>query len=196
MTLFLRSLLEAVLPSCILTKSSNQIEFFAASLLEARSDRVVPGFFSPAAESISPTPTPPPPPAPVTVTITSISTSTSTSTSLITTTVNVTVSNSYYVTNTETVTTAIPTTSLATTFTNHTVTTSPTQAGPTLASDASAVADAKKTVSASEVLAIVSGVTNLVLLLAMFFLVRRFYRMYRQERVLRKQIQTEGVELK
>ncbi len=192
MTLFLRSLLEAVLPSCILTKSSNQIEFFAASPLEARSDRVVPGFFSPAAESTSPTPTPPPPPAPVTVTVTSISTSIS----LITTTVNVTVSNSYYVTNTETVTTAIPTTSLATTFTNHTVTTSPTQAGPTLASDASAVADAKKTVSASEVLAIVSGVTNLVLLLAMFFLVRRFYRMYRQERVLRKQIQTEGVELK
>lgn len=194
MTLFLRSLLEAVLPSYVLTKSSNQLEPSAANPLEARSDRVVPGFFSPAAESTSPTPTPPPPPAPVTVTITSISTSTSTS--LITTTVNVTVSNSYYVTNTETVTTAIPTTSLATTFTNHTVTTSPTQAGPTLASDASAVADAKKTVSASEVLAIVSGVTNLVLLLAMFFLVRRFYRMYRQERVLRKQIQTEGVELK
>lgn len=30
----------------------------------------------------------------------------------------------------------------------------------------------------------------------MFILVRRFYRMYRQERVLRKQMQTEGVELK
>ena len=36
----------------------------------------------------------------------------------------------------------------------------------------------------------------MALLIAMFFLVRRFYRMYRQERVLRKQMQTEGVELK
>ena len=196
MTLFLRSLLEAVLPSYILIKSSNQVQLLAASPLEARSDRVVPGFFSDAAKSTSPTPTPPPPPAPAPVTVTITSISTSTSTSLITTTVNVTVSNSYYLTNTETVTTAIPTTSLATTFTNHTVTRPPTQAAPTQASDASAAADAKKTVSASEVLAIVSGVTNLVLLLAMFFLVRRFYRMYRQERVLRKQIQTEGVELK
>ena len=53
-----------------------------------------------------------------------------------------------------------------------------------------------KSVSASEVLAILSGVLNLALLIAMFFLVRRFYRMYRQERVLRKQLQTEGVELK
>lgn len=70
------------------------------------------------------------------------------------------------------------------------------QAGPTNVSDASAVADVKKPVSASEVLAIVSGLTNLALLLAMFLLVRRFYRMYRQERVLRKQVQTEGVELK
>ena len=59
----------------------------------------------------------------------------------------------------------------------------------------SAVADVTKPVSASEVLAIVSGVMNLALLIAMFFLVRRFYRMYRQERVLRKQLQTEGVEL-
>ena len=50
--------------------------------------------------------------------------------------------------------------------------------------------------SASGVLAIVSGIFNLALLLVMFFLVRRFYRMYRQERVLRKQQQTEAVELK
>ena len=71
----------------------------------------------------------------------------------------------------------------------------PTQAGPTNVSDVSAVADVKKPVSASEVLAVLSGVTNLALILAMFFLVRRFYRMYRQERVLRKQVQTEGVEL-
>ena len=53
-----------------------------------------------------------------------------------------------------------------------------------------------KSVSASEVLAIISGITNIALLIAMFFLVRRFYRMYRQERVLRKQLQTEGMELK
>ena len=53
-----------------------------------------------------------------------------------------------------------------------------------------------KSVSASEVLAIVSGIMNIALLIAMFFLMRRFYRMYRQERVLRKQLQTEGVELR
>lgn len=29
----------------------------------------------------------------------------------------------------------------------------------------------------------------------MWFLVRRFYKMYRAERVLRKQVQTEGTEL-
>lgn len=189
----LRALLEAVLALHAPADTSHQVALLAANPLEARSDRVVPGFFLPAAKSTSPsalTPTPTPP-APATVTITSISTSTS----LITTTVNVTLSTTYYVTNTETLTTAIPTTSLTTISTNGTVTIPTTQAQPTHASGVSAVADTKRPVSASAILAIVSGVTNLALLLAMFFLVRRFYRMYRQERVLRKQMQTEGVEL-
>lgn len=194
----LRYILEAVLTSYTPKNSSHQVDFLTANPLDARSDRVVPGFFSPAAKSASPTPTPPPPPpppppapAPATVTITSVSTSTS----LITSTVNVTVSNTFHVTDTETFTTTIATTSLTTTITNGTVTIHPTQAVPTHASHVSAVADVKRPVSASEVLAIISGVANLALLLAMFFLVRRFYKMYRQERVLRKQIQTEGVEL-
>ncbi|CAF9914716.1 MAG: hypothetical protein ALECFALPRED_009679 [Alectoria fallacina] len=178
--------------------NSDHVELLAANPLDARSDRVLPGFITDA-DAISPTPTPtpppppppPPPPLPATVTITSISTSTS----LITSTINVTVNTTYYVTDTETFTTAIPTTSLTSTITNGTMTIHPTQAGPTNVSDVSAVADVKKPVSASEVLAVLSGVTNLALILAMFFLVRRFYRMYRQERVLRKQVQTEGVEL-
>ena len=78
------------------------------------------------------------------------------------------------------------------TIANSTLPTPPTQAGPVHASNA----DVQKPVSASEVLAIVSGLANIALLIAMFFLTRRFYRMYRQERVLRKQLQTEGVELK
>lgn len=48
---------------------------------------------------------------------------------------------------------------------------------------------------ALEVLAIVFGVTILVLLVVGCWLVRRFYRMYRAERVLRKQVQTEGTEM-
>ncbi|KAF6238608.1 hypothetical protein HO173_003114 [Letharia columbiana] len=175
------------------TNSSYQVGHLAANPLDARSDRIVPGFILPAAaKSTEPSPSPSPPPPPATVTITSISISTS----LITTTIDVTVNTTYYVTDTETFTTAVPTTSLTTSVTNSTVTITPTRAGPTHASSMSAVPDAKKPVSASGVLAIISGVTNLALLLAMFFLVRRFYRMYRQERVLRKQIQTEGVELK
>lgn len=188
----LRSILEAVLISYTPTNSSYRVEHLAANPLDARSDRIVPGFILPAAKSTEPSPNLTPPPPPATVTITSISTSTS----LITTTVDVTVNATYYVTDTETFTTAIPTTSLTTSVTNSTVTITPTRAGPTHASSMSAVPDAKKPVSASGVLAIISGVTNLALLLAMFFLVRRFYRMYRQERVLRKQMQTEGVELK
>ena len=96
-----------------------------------------------------------------------------------------TVNRTYDVTDTETFTTTAATASLTTTIANGTVASPP----------VSAVADVTKPVSASEVLAIVSGVMNLALLIAMFFLVRRFYRMYRQERVLRKQLQTEGVEL-
>ena len=96
-----------------------------------------------------------------------------------------TINRTYDVTDTETFTTTAATTSLTTAIANGTVASPP----------ASAVADVTKPVSASEVLAIVSGVMNLALLIAMFFLVRRFYRMYRQERVLRKQLQTEGVEL-
>ncbi|CAF9937826.1 hypothetical protein IMSHALPRED_000561 [Imshaugia aleurites] len=192
----LRSLLEAVLLSYTPRDYSDQIQVLAATSLDKRSDRVVPGFFLPDTKSTTisePTPTPPPPsppppssiqsppPLPATVTITSISTSTS----LITTTIDVTVNRTYYVTNTETFTTAIPTTLLTPTAANNTLTIHPLSAG----------ADAKKPVSASEVLAIVSGVANIALLIAMFFLVRRFYKMYRQERVLRKQLQTEGVEL-
>ena len=96
-----------------------------------------------------------------------------------------TVNRTYYVSDAETFTTTIATTSLTTDIANGTVASPPVSAG----------ADVTKPVSASEVLAIVSGVMNLALLVAMFFLVRRFYRMYRQERVLRKQLQTEGVEL-
>ena len=155
----------------------------------------MPGEFT----DLPPTPTPPPPPPPVTVTITSVSTSTSTSViSVSTTTINVTVTETDYgnvVTDTKIFTTAIPTTAMTTITHNDTVTLPPTQARPTHVSDAPAVADVKRPASASEVLAIVSGVANVVLLLVMFFLVRRFYRMYRQERVLRKQVQTEGVEL-
>lgn len=183
----LRSLLKAVLIPYAPTSSSHQVRHLAANPLHERGDHVLPGLYS----DPPPTPTPPPPPPPVTVTITSISTSTS----LITTTINVTVSATNYVTNTEIFTTAIPTTSLTTITKNDTVTIPPTQARPTHVSDVSAVADVKKPVSASEVLAIVFGVVNIVLLLVMFFFVRRFYRMYRQERVLRKQVQTEGVEL-
>lgn len=39
------------------------------------------------------------------------------------------------------------------------------------------------------------GVFILFLLALMWFLVRRFYKMYRAERVLRKQLQTEGTEM-
>lgn len=152
--------------------------------------------FTDAKATPTPIPTPPPPPIspppppPDTVTITSISTS------LITTTINVTVNTTYHVTDTKTFATIIPTPSLTNSVKNDTATIPFTQAAPNHASDLSAVADVKKPVSASEVLAIVSGVTNVVLLLAMFLLTRRFYRMYRQERVLRKQMQTEGLELK
>ena len=44
-------------------------------------------------------------------------------------------------------------------------------------------------------LSIVFGVFILFLLALMWFLVRRFYKMYRAERVLRKQVQTEGTEM-
>ncbi len=52
-----------------------------------------------------------------------------------------------------------------------------------------------KHVDAFKVLSIVFGVFILVLLALMWFLVRRFYKMYRAERVLRKQLQTEGTEM-
>lgn len=45
------------------------------------------------------------------------------------------------------------------------------------------------------VLSIALGVFILFLLALMGFLVRRFYKMYRAERVLRKQLQTEGTEM-
>ena len=46
-----------------------------------------------------------------------------------------------------------------------------------------------------QVLSIVFGVFILILLALMWFLVRRFYKMYRAERVMRKQMQTEGTEM-
>ena len=60
---------------------------------------------------------------------------------------------------------------------------------------ASAVPVGKKHLSPGDILAIVFGITILVLLGLMWFLVRRFYRMYRAERVMRKQTHTEGIEL-
>lgn len=46
-----------------------------------------------------------------------------------------------------------------------------------------------------QVLTIVFGVVIVFLLAMMYWLVRRFYKMYRAERVLRKQLQTEGAEM-
>lgn len=53
----------------------------------------------------------------------------------------------------------------------------------------------KKHIDPFQVLSIVFGVSILFLTALMLFLVRRFYKMYRAERVLRKQMQTEGTEL-
>ena len=50
-------------------------------------------------------------------------------------------------------------------------------------------------VDAFRILSIVFGVLILFLIALMGFLVRRFYRMYRAERVMRKQMQTEGTEM-
>ena len=54
----------------------------------------------------------------------------------------------------------------------------------------------KKGLQTGDVVSIVLGVIIVVLVAVMWFLIRRFYRMYRAERVLRKQVQTEGTELK
>ena len=54
----------------------------------------------------------------------------------------------------------------------------------------------KKGLQTGDVVSIVLGVIMVVLVAVMWFLIRRFYRMYRAERVLRKQVQTEGTELK
>lgn len=54
----------------------------------------------------------------------------------------------------------------------------------------------KKGLQMGDVISIVLGVIIIVLVAVMWFLIRRFYRMYRAERVLRKQVQTEGTELK
>lgn len=56
-------------------------------------------------------------------------------------------------------------------------------------------APAAKHIDPFLILSIVLGVFVLLLLALMGFLVRRFYRMYRAERVLRKQLQTEGTEM-
>ena len=52
-----------------------------------------------------------------------------------------------------------------------------------------------KYVDPFQVLSIVFGVFILFLLALLWLLVRRFYKMYRAERVLRKQLQTEGTEM-
>ena len=56
-------------------------------------------------------------------------------------------------------------------------------------------ASGKKDVDPFQILSIVFGVFILMLIALMGFLVRRFYKMYRAERVMRKQLQTEGTEL-
>ena len=45
------------------------------------------------------------------------------------------------------------------------------------------------------VLSVVFGMLILILIVLMWFLVRRFYKMYRAERVMRKQMHTEGTEM-
>ena len=54
----------------------------------------------------------------------------------------------------------------------------------------------KKGLAPVEIVAIVLGLAVLILVPAMLFFIRKFYLMYRAERVLRKQAQTEGNELK
>lgn len=46
-----------------------------------------------------------------------------------------------------------------------------------------------------QVLSVIFGVLVLFLIVLMWFLVRRFYKMYRAERVMRKQMHTEGTEM-
>ena len=53
----------------------------------------------------------------------------------------------------------------------------------------------EKHIDPFRILSIAFGIFILLLLLLMWFLVRRFYKMYRAERVMRKQIQTEGTEM-
>ena len=54
----------------------------------------------------------------------------------------------------------------------------------------------KKQISPAAIAAIIFGLLTLTLTVLMVFLVRKFYMMYRAERVLRKQAQTEGNELR
>ena len=54
----------------------------------------------------------------------------------------------------------------------------------------------KKALQTGDIIAIVLAIIIVILLGVMYFLTRRFYRMYRAERVLRKQVQTEGTELR
>ncbi|KAL2036730.1 hypothetical protein N7G274_010525 [Stereocaulon virgatum] len=70
---------------------------------------------------------------------------------------------------------------------------------PPLATTSSApepVQTKKHALQTGDVIAIVLAVIIVILLGAMYVLTRRFYRMYRAERVLRKQVQTEGTELR
>ena len=75
--------------------------------------------------------------------------------------------------------------------TAHSTVSLPTPVCPTLPGHALG----KKHIDPFQVLSIVLGVFTVILIALMWFLVRRFYKMYRAERVLRKQVQTEGTEL-
>ena len=97
-----------------------------------------------------------------------------------------------------TMTTSIPASEPTNLSASKTVHLSPTKAevSETAAPSATPVVAPKHHLSTLATVGIVFGVLALLgLLVAVLFLVRRFYRMYRRERVLRKQLQTEGNEL-
>jgi hypothetical protein len=217
MRFHLRAIIYSLSPNISPLIPSEQLDARNAAVLDERSDRIPPKVEfptpgkkkdpktaptdpppadknGPALTTTMPLPLPPtkppPGPAPATVTVTSVSTSTLTSY------VNITFHD--LATDFETATKMVSTTLLTTATVNQTLTTTATSTlsapAHTLTVSPTPVPE-KKHVSTAGVLAVVSGVANLALLVVMFFLVRRFYRMYRAERVLRKQTQTEGVEL-
>ncbi|KAM0805872.1 hypothetical protein BDR22DRAFT_884285 [Usnea florida] len=96
-------------------------------------------------------------------------------------------------TSTLTSTTTLPTSTIPITSSS----TKPTSLIPTSTptSTVCTAAHAHKPIDPYQVLTIVFGVLILILVAMMYWLVRRFYKMYRAERVLRKQLQTEGTEM-